>query len=414
VRTVKTVLLVALILVCAIVSAGLWLNRGSEKIVTAFCLGLAAMIAASASVLIFGAPEPIHKAFSTKTMIEGQSYIPAEFVGFSAIPLADLLRVRDELTSHPELGEPEDKSGATLYHHALQRALVSWLQQKYLKSWETEILPYDFGEAHGYVFTYKSTPTTNYGADQLTRRMAGNKFAHLQPFGQNLGLAVPPGTEMAITPPHHDERLGEFGKITFTNRYATITIETREAGFQTGVGSYAGRWPRASGPGASIAARRMAWPRQRRASIRGRPAATAGMRLRAGRRPGDRGPRAPVRETGASVLDLRSRPRPGAGRGGSRSGAAPPCRRKASGARRPGPRAPRRATGHGLAAAASCVDQGRPAEWTEFVVPAARWAAALAQAKTGTPHRADHPHPTRASGCLKHHSEAAQGLGGSK
>lgn len=244
--------LAVLTVLVLLVSTGVWFNRGSEKIVTAFALGLAAIVGALVSVLFFGAPEAIHKALSTKVTIDGTSYLPADFIGlegtsnlptdiiqFGAIPDVNVNLARDELRNHPELRAADDTLGMTIYHHLLQRGIVSWLQEKYVKSWETEVFPWDLGENHGYMFTSKSTPSTVYGPEELARRMGGNKFAHLYgPFGPSDGLAVPPGTELTVTP-HRDKQLGEVGKITLKNRFSIITIETRAADSHLGLGSYA-------------------------------------------------------------------------------------------------------------------------------------------------------------------------------
>jgi len=240
-RTFKMrILLAAMILGFALATVGVWLNRGSEKIVTTFGLGLAAIVAASISVLVFGADEPIHRAFSSIVTIDGTSHLPFEFIGFSAIPIMNLISARDELKKHPELQDADDTVGAILYHHLLQRGIISWLQEKYPMSWEAEVFPLDLGESHGYMFTSKSVPSMVYKPTELAQQMAGNKFADLPgPFGPALGLAVPPATRLKVTSPHHDKQLGEVGKILLKNEYSTITIETRHAADQRGVGSYA-------------------------------------------------------------------------------------------------------------------------------------------------------------------------------
>jgi hypothetical protein len=234
-----------------LVSTGVWFNRGSEKILTAFAVGLTAIVGALVSLLVFGAPAAIRKALSTKVTIDGASHFPADFIAFegtSNLP-ADIIQfgaipestdlARDLLRNHPELRASDDTFGMTLYHHLLQRGIVRWLQKKYVWSWEAEVFPFDLGEIPGYMFTSKSTPSSVYGAEGLARRMGGNKFAHLYDAFWPNQLAVPHRTELYVTPPHQDKELGEVGKITLKNRFSTITIETRAAGSQLGLGSYA-------------------------------------------------------------------------------------------------------------------------------------------------------------------------------
>jgi hypothetical protein len=221
-------------------AVGVWFNRGSEKIVTTFGLGLAAIVAASISVLVFGADAPIHRAFSSKVTSDGTSHLPFEFTGFSAIPAGDLISAADELKEHPELRDADDTLDATLYHHLLQRGIISWLQEKYSTSWEADVLPVDLGESHGYMFRGKPVPSMVYKPTELAQQMAGNKFARMPgPFGPTVGLALPPGTKLTVTSPHWDTQVGEVGTIVLKNRYSTITVETQFASRRPGVGSYA-------------------------------------------------------------------------------------------------------------------------------------------------------------------------------
>ena len=217
-------------------------NRGSEKIVTTFLLGLVATFGALMALFFYGADEPIHKAFSSVVMVESASHLPYELIGFTNLPLDTLISARDKFKAHPDLRDASDSEGTSLYHHALQRAVISWLELKYPNSWEVDLLPYDLGESHGYFFVGKPGPARTYKPVEIAQRLSGNKFADLQgPFGPapSVGLALPPGTELRVTPPYLNKQLGETGMISLVNRYCTIHIQTRQSGGRRGIGSYA-------------------------------------------------------------------------------------------------------------------------------------------------------------------------------
>lgn len=79
-----------------------WLNRGSEKIVTTFLLGLVATFGALMALFFYGADEPIHKAFSSAVMIDATSHLPFELLGFTSLPMENLILTRDEINKRPE------------------------------------------------------------------------------------------------------------------------------------------------------------------------------------------------------------------------------------------------------------------------------------------------------------------------
>jgi hypothetical protein len=206
------------------------LNRGSERIVTTFLLGLVATLGALMALFFYGADEPIHQAFSSVVMIDTASRLPFERTGFTNIPMTTLIGIRDEIKKHAELRSEVDSNGAMLYHHALQRAIISWLELKYPNNWEADLFPLDFGESHGYAFVGKPGPSRVYRPTELCHTLAGNSFAELVgPFGPIMGLALPPKTSVKIAAPHQDSQLGQVGLITVANRFCTFTIQTRYA-----------------------------------------------------------------------------------------------------------------------------------------------------------------------------------------
>ena len=151
-----------------------------------------------------------------------------------------MIQARDLVQAHPELRDRDDDQGVVLYHHLLQRSLISWIQQHYPTTWEVDTFPLDFGDAHGYMFASKNVPSQVFSGSELSQRLAGNKFASLNgPFGPNLGLALPLRTTLEIIPPRQDSQVGHMGRIVLKNWYCTIAIETRRASGMRGIGSYA-------------------------------------------------------------------------------------------------------------------------------------------------------------------------------
>ena len=80
--------LVAIVAGFVVLAAAVYLNRGSEKIVTTFGLGLAATFLALLSVLLFGQDSSIHRAFSSIVAIDRATFLPFEYGG--SIPFAPL------------------------------------------------------------------------------------------------------------------------------------------------------------------------------------------------------------------------------------------------------------------------------------------------------------------------------------
>jgi hypothetical protein len=111
-------------------------NRGSERIVTTFFLGLIATFGALMALFFYGSDEPIHKAFSSVVMIDAASHLPYELMGFTNIPMESLILTRDEIKKRPEpLSDATDSQSSKVYHHALQRAIISWFELKYPTTW---------------------------------------------------------------------------------------------------------------------------------------------------------------------------------------------------------------------------------------------------------------------------------------
>jgi hypothetical protein len=240
-EVIMRIFLVIMAVFTAITITMVVVNRGSERIVTTFVLGLVATIGALMALFYYGADEPIHQAFSSAVIVHSTSHLPFErAIGFSSIDSVDLMMARDEITKHPDLRDATDSQASTLYHHLLQRAIISWLQLKYPFTWEVEFLPHTLGENKGYLFASRAVPSKVYSPQELVLKLQGNKFGDSPgPFGSMSGLALPPRTKLEIVFPRREaEGLTEIGSILIGNSYCTLRIETRGAGGLRGVGSY--------------------------------------------------------------------------------------------------------------------------------------------------------------------------------
>src|ERR1700733_931714 len=193
---------------------------------------MAALFGAIVAVSLFGAQPPIRRAFSVPIIIHADTKLPVEGLPYPVLPLLVSIRVREKLTAHPELlpNANTDSFAQSTYHQVLQRAVILWLESNYPSSWQVDIVPMTIGEASGYSSQRKPGASRVYLPSELKDLMSGNQFADIEgPFagGGNLGLAVPEGTKLTVTPIHHDQAQGEISNITLRNRFCTIATDTR-------------------------------------------------------------------------------------------------------------------------------------------------------------------------------------------
>jgi hypothetical protein len=232
---------VTVLYVAAIIFA--FFNRDSEKIVTTLWLGVVALIGSTVAVAWFSSERPIYKVFSVPIIIHADTRLPLEDLPYPVLPMGFAISVRDELTAHPDLlPEPKQDSFAqSTYHHALQRAIIYWLEQKYPSTWQTDVFPMTLSEMSGYGFQSREVATRLYLRSELKSNLSGNKFADIRGVfagGDKLGLAVPKGTELTVSAPHADAAQGEISSIELHNRFCTIRINIRGGMTMVGAGSY--------------------------------------------------------------------------------------------------------------------------------------------------------------------------------
>jgi hypothetical protein len=218
-------------------------NRDSEKIVTTLWLGVVALIGSTIAVVLFSSERPIHKVFSVPIIIHADTRLPLEGLPYPVLPMDFAIRVREELTAHPDIlpNPKEDSFAQSIYHHALQRAIIYWLEEKYPATWQVDVFPSTLGEISGYSFQSRKVPTRLYRPSELKTKLSGNKFADISGMfagGDKFGLAVPTGTELTVIAPYLDPARGEVSSVKLHNRFCTITIDTSYGMSMVGAGSY--------------------------------------------------------------------------------------------------------------------------------------------------------------------------------
>lgn len=224
----------------------IWMNRGSEKIVTtAIPLGVAGILGTILALLVFGNQEPLTAAFPAGFFINLKDKTPYQlpwlFEGKRFFQAA--FTCKQLFDSNPKaFSEPSDPQ--ELYHHLLQKALVDWMSFRYGSSWQIEVTPLSgagiaarsWGPAGG----EERGDKTLLSKEDLQRLMRTNKFGQ---FGtpSNQGISLPPRTKLKIIAPQlvHGFEGREMGSIELKNRFVTLLITTKVSYWGQGIGGYA-------------------------------------------------------------------------------------------------------------------------------------------------------------------------------
>src|SRR6266567_4250470 len=149
-----------------------YMNRGSEKFVTTLFLGVAALINATLAVVLFSTEPQTRKVFSVPIIIHAETRLPLEGLPYPVLPMGFDIRVREELTAHPELlpDIKTDSFAQSIYQHALQRAMIYWMENKYTSTWQVDEFPMTLGEMSGYTLQPRNVPSRVYLKSELAAR----------------------------------------------------------------------------------------------------------------------------------------------------------------------------------------------------------------------------------------------------
>ncbi len=203
-----------------------WMNRASEKIITAVIpISIAALVGVFMAVFVFGGERAETIEFPTTLIYRTSDNLP---VGMPFRPLSQTLFLVPQLKqSSPDMLK-DDANGMILYHHFLQRSIIETLALRYGHSWETKIVRFETSAGNRMTWG----PSGDVGGSQkvipwseIEQDLHDNRFAHVRTLFNN-GLVVPPDTTLAIQAPHTDAKIGEASSITLDNPFLRITIQT--------------------------------------------------------------------------------------------------------------------------------------------------------------------------------------------
>jgi len=139
----SVLVLAALILATVVTFYVVWMNRASEKIVTAVIpIAIAALIGVWLTVFIFAGQPPLTLNFPAVFLYRSSDKAP--WTPPTRPMLYSLSEVPELQKDHPER-MADDTSGATLYHHLLQKAIIDILAQHHRHAWKTDISRFDIG-----------------------------------------------------------------------------------------------------------------------------------------------------------------------------------------------------------------------------------------------------------------------------
>lgn len=231
-------ILLLLVLVTLVAFYVVWMNRASEKIISAVLpISAAALIGIFMAVFVFGGQSTTIVQFPAMFIFKSPENISVAMPFRPVQPSLFLVPLLAK--TNPDLMKDDD-NGATLYHHLLQKAMIDSLILRYSSSWKAKIIRFDtstgsmtqFGAADD-----ASGPSKKITKDELETLFAGNRFAKLN---MSLGseLTLPPGTRVNIEPPHRDQRLGQVSSIVFDNDFVRVIIETRLSNWGVLFGGY--------------------------------------------------------------------------------------------------------------------------------------------------------------------------------
>jgi hypothetical protein len=221
-----------------------WMNRASEKILSAVIpvavAGLAGIIIA---VFVFGGEPAITAVFPSSFQYRLPSKMPLNLplVLMSRRFSQSLFAPAQLFIVHPEFfSDPADANGESLYHHLLQRAIIDWMGMTYAGTWQVEVLQFDLPigrEGRFQAIEGASEKSEKLSTEQIEKLLKGNKFASIHA-GIPPRIALPPGTKLTITPPQAKTSFFETGEIFLQNKFCSISIKTQASSWFAGIGSY--------------------------------------------------------------------------------------------------------------------------------------------------------------------------------
>ncbi|HXH84404.1 MAG TPA: hypothetical protein VNN07_15980 [Candidatus Tectomicrobia bacterium] len=226
-----------------------WLNRGSEKVVSAvvsaaLSVGIGSLVAVVLAISFSAEPSaeevfPVSYRYDAVTRMPvrlPEVYAERQFTQMLSAP--GQLQARDPRALH----DASDPTGTTLYHHLLQRAIIDWLAATYRATWDVEVREFDLPIGRQQQLRpappKEAMPARLIGADEIERALAGNRFGRLATPVEPQ-MVVPPGTALAVTAPARRNGAVEMGEIVLRNEFCRVTIRTEESTWVRSLGALA-------------------------------------------------------------------------------------------------------------------------------------------------------------------------------
>ena len=213
-----------------------WINRGSEKIVTAALpIAVAALLGIYLAIFVFGGEPPVIARFgATYLYVQADHepvYVPLRRFNNGEFEAVELFKRRPAMRS----AEP-----TLLYHHLLQKAIIEALTFPFAASWTGEVVELKSATANMRFNTTPGEAENSLVLDhaQLTQLLAGNFFRGVDA-PMMIRLSLPPETKVVVKPPTEQAAGLSIGEISFSNPFCTVDIRTTTASGIRGIGYYA-------------------------------------------------------------------------------------------------------------------------------------------------------------------------------
>jgi len=225
------------VIVIAVAFYVVWMNRASEKIISAVIpISVAAVLGVLMAVFVFGGDSPTITKFPVTFFYRTSDHLPLAMplrrptLGFLFLPQLN--------QQHPDLMK-DDTGGQTLYHHLLQRAIFDILASRYRGNWETEIIRFKTSIADETRFMPAAGAGTDFrrlSSAEIETALKGNRFAGGRM--EHLQITLPPGTSVKVSPPTEKSGTLPESIVVFKNKFVTVTIQTQASEWGLAFGGY--------------------------------------------------------------------------------------------------------------------------------------------------------------------------------
>jgi hypothetical protein len=222
-----------------------WMNRASEKIVTATLpIAIAALVGIFLAGWVFAGDDDYQVTFPvcflvdlrTKFEIETPDIFRAYRFSVGRSPVPELKIRRPDLF-------PEDRNyfARNIYQHLLQRSFIDFLVLLYRGSWKARTLRFDIGSItfgqFGPATEEQPISARVLKTNDIERALSGNWFAqiHRWPDPQ---ISLPPGSELTVKPPAGGGDDNSTSEVKISNRFCTITLTVESVFPVRAVGEY--------------------------------------------------------------------------------------------------------------------------------------------------------------------------------